>query len=73
MTHDIRTPINGIMGMVEVIKKNRSNQNKVDECLDKIQKASGHLLDLLNDVLDMSKLESGKIQLEQIPFELERR
>ena len=72
MTHDIRTPINGIMGMVEVIKKNCSDQNKVDECLDKIQKASGHLLDLLNDVLDMSKLESGKIQLEQIPFELEK-
>ena len=72
MTHDIRTPINGIMGMAEVIKKNCSDQNKVDECLDKIQKASGHLLDLLNDVLDMSKLESGKIQLEQIPFELEK-
>ena len=72
MTHDIRTPINGIMGMVEVIKKNCSDQNRVDECLDKIQKASGHLLDLLNDVLDMSKLESGKIQLEQIPFELEK-
>ena len=64
MTHDIRTPINGVMGMVEVIKKNRSDQDKVDECLDKIQKASRHLLDLLNDVLDMSKLESGKIQLE---------
>ena len=72
MTHDIRTPINGVMGMVEVIKKNRSDQGKVDECLDKIQKASRHLLDLLNDVLDMSKLESGKIQLEQIPFELEK-
>lgn len=72
MTHDIRTPINGVMGMVEVIKKNRSDQGKVDECLDKIQKASRHLLALLNDVLDMSKLESGKIQLEQIPFELEK-
>lgn len=54
MTHDIRTPNNGIMGMVEVIKKNRSDQNKVDECLDKIQKASGHLLDLLNDVMDIA-------------------
>lgn len=72
MSHDIRTPINGVMGMVEVIKKNRSDQDKVDECLDKIQKASGHLLTLLNDVLDMSKLESGKIQLEQIPFELKK-
>lgn len=72
MSHDIRTPINGVMGMVEVIKKNRSDQEKVDECLEKIQKASGHLLTLLNDVLDMSKLESGKIQLEQIPFELKK-
>ena len=71
MSHDIRTPINGVMGMTEMIKKNRDNDEKVDEYLEKITKASGHLLTLINDVLDMSKLESGKIQLEQIPFCLE--
>lgn len=57
MSHDIRTPINGIMGMLEIIRKNRSDEKKVDDCLNKIHLSSSHLLALINDVLDMSKLE----------------
>ena len=71
MSHDIRTPINGIMGMLEIIRKNRSDEKKVDDCLNKIHLSSSHLLALINDVLDMSKLESGHEDLEQIPFDLQ--
>lgn len=71
MSHDIRTPINGIMGMLEIIRKNRSDEAKVDDCLTKIQLSSSHLLALINDVLDMSKLESGHEELEQVPFDLQ--
>ena len=71
MSHDIRTPINGIMGMLEIIRKNRSDDTRVDDCLNKIQLSSRHLLALINDVLDMSKLEAGHEELEQIPFDLQ--
>ena len=71
MSHDIRTPINGIMGMLEIIRKNRSDEKKVDDCLNKIHLSSSHLLALINDVLDMSKLESGHEDLEQVPFDLQ--
>lgn len=71
MSHDIRTPMNGIMGMADIIRKNIGNTKKTEECLDKIDSASGHLLSLINDVLDMSKLESGKVELENIPFSME--
>ena len=70
MSHDIRTPINGIMGMLSIIQKNREDRATVDRCLEKVQASSQHLLSLINDVLDMSKLESGHIQLEHIPFDL---
>lgn len=70
MSHDIRTPMNGIMGMIGMIRKNINNTKKVEECLSKIDGVSNHLLSLINDVLDMSKLESGKIELENIPFSL---
>ncbi len=60
MSHDVRTPINGIMGMLDIIRKNRQDEAKVDDCLDKINLAASHLLALINDVLDMNKLESGK-------------
>lgn len=70
MSHDIRTPINGIMGMLSIIQKNREDRATVDRCLEKVQASSKHLLSLINDVLDMSKLESGHIQLEHIPFDL---
>ena len=70
MSHDVRTPINGIRGMADIGKKNLSDEKKVSDCLDKITQASDFLLDLVNDVLDMSKLESGEIQLSEEPFDL---
>ena len=54
LSHDVRTPINGILGMLEIIRKNREDGQKVDECLDKMRVSASHLLDLVNDVLDMS-------------------
>ena len=72
MSHDIRTPMNGIMGMVEIIRKNISDVNRVVQCLNNIDAASSHLLSLINDVLDMSKLESGEIELEQAAFSLDK-
>ena len=72
MSHDIRTPINGIMGMVDITRKYRNDPQKLEECLDKIQLSSRHLQELVNDVLDMSKLESEQTVLEQIPFDLEK-
>ena len=70
MSHDIRTPINGIRGMVPMCKKYTGNPEKQEECLDKIMSASSFLLDLVNDVLDMSKLESGRLIMEAKPFSL---
>lgn len=70
MSHDIRTPINGIMGMLEMEEKYADDTKKLAECRKKIRDASGILLDLINEVLDMSKLESGEIVLEHIPFDL---
>ena len=70
MSHDIRTPINGIRGMVEIARHYRGNEEKQEECLDKIMSASGFLLDLVNNVLDMNKLESGEVKLECRPFDV---
>lgn len=70
MSHDIRTPINGIRGMIEVAEKNADNPEKQSECRSKIWTASGYLLELVNDVLDMSKLESGETVLESVPFDI---
>ena len=63
MSHDIRTPMNAILGMTTIAKLNHSDETKVLDCLNKINIAGEHLLMLLNDVLDMSKIESGKIDL----------
>ena len=70
MSHDIRTPINGIMGMLEIIRKNREDHERVDDCLEKIQVSSRHLLALVNDVLDMSKLEAGQASFEAVDFDI---
>lgn len=70
MSHDLRTPINGINGMVEISRHHAGNEEKQEECRQKITSASNFLLDLVNNVLDMSKLESGKIQLEQKQMDL---
>ena len=71
MSHDIRTPINGIMGMLEILRKNENDPEKMEECLDKIQVSADHLLALVNDVLDMNKLENNQIKAENEPFDLE--
>lgn len=63
MSHDIRTPMNAIIGMVTIAGANVDNRDKVLECLRKISLSSKHLLGLINDVLDMSKIESGKLTL----------
>ena len=65
MSHDIRTPMNGIIGMTNVALKSLDNMEKVESCLNKITAASGHLLELINEVLDMSRIESGKIRLKE--------
>lgn len=65
MSHDIRTPMNGIIGMTNIAKSSLDNPKKVKECLDKIDIASGQLLSLINEVLDMSRIESGKISLKE--------
>lgn len=70
MSHDIRTPINGIMGMADIAERNRQDSARVEDCLKKITASSRHLLGLVNDVLDMSRIESGKIQLENDVFNL---
>jgi signal transduction histidine kinase/ActR/RegA family two-component response regulator len=63
MSHDIRTPINGIVGMVNIARKNVDNSVRIEDCLGKISKAADHLLSLINDVLEMSRIESGRIML----------
>lgn len=70
MSHDIRTPMNGIIGMLDVIRKHRDDETRVDDCLNKIQVSSDHLLSLINDVLDMSRLESGEKVIEHVSFDL---
>ena len=70
MSHDIRTPINGICGMINVADYYADNMEKQTECRAKIKKTSHLLLELINEVLDMSKLESDEVVLEEIPFNL---
>lgn len=70
MSHDIRTPINGIIGMLDIARQNRSDAEKVDGCLSKIDISAHYLLTLINDILDLNKLESGKMRFDREPFNL---
>jgi signal transduction histidine kinase len=70
MSHDIRTPINGIMGMTNIAMKNTDDIERVKDCLGKISGAADHLLSLINDVLDMSRIESGKTKVENKPTDM---
>jgi len=70
MSHDIRTPINGIMGMTEIALKNVSDTARVEDCLGKISNSSQHLLSLINDVLDMSRIESGRVTVNSAPMNM---
>lgn len=69
MSHEIRTPLNGIIGMVEVGQRYIEQPERMANCLSKINLSSRHLLTLINDILDMSKIERGKIDLCQEPFD----
>lgn len=68
MSHDIRTPMNAIMGMTDIASAHIDTSEKVQDCLRKISLSSQHLLGLINDVLDMSKIESGKVELRHESF-----
>ena len=70
MSHDIRTPLNGIIGMLDIVERCEDDLDKRDDCRRKVRESAQVLLELINEVLDMNKLESGKIVLEHIPFDL---
>jgi Signal transduction histidine kinase len=71
MSHDIRTPMNAIVGMTDIAGYHIDNKEKVQECLSKIKASSTQLLNLLNNVLDMSEIESRELKLKEIQFDLE--
>ena len=71
MSHDLRTPINGIIGMLEIARTNRTNPEKIDECISKIAVSCDHLMSLVTDVLDMNTMENGEFQLEDESFRLD--
>lgn len=70
VSHDIRTPLNGIIGMTAIAESNLDNREQLVNCLHKIAKSGEHLLSLINEVLDMSHIESGKMELLEEPFDL---
>lgn len=70
MSHDIRTPMNAIMGMTAIAGKYLDDKDRVQDCLAKITTASNHLLNLINEVLDMAKIESGKLNLLEEDFSI---
>ena len=72
MSHDIRTPMNAIIGYVNIAKDESNNEKDLREYLSKIENSSQHLLALINDVLEMSRIESGKMDLEPIPVDLKK-
>lgn len=70
MSHEIRTPMNGIIGMTEIAYTSLNDQEQIKRCLNNIRQSSQYLLALINDILDMSRIESGKIELEHQLFSL---
>lgn len=72
MSHDIRTPMNGIIGMTNIAKNHLYEPEQLKDCLDKVSLASDHLLTLINDILDISKVESGNMILTPAPFSIEQ-
>ncbi len=71
MSHEIRTPMNGIIGMTAIALQQDQSKERIIDCLQKIQSSSDYLLGLINDILDMSKIESGKMKLEPFNFNIE--
>ena len=70
MSHDIRTPINAILGMLDIAEKYHEDYARLDDCAHKIRSAANHLLSLVNDVLDMNRLENGQAKLVEAPADL---
>jgi len=70
MSHDLRTPINGILGMLTIMERSQDDPQKQEECREKIRVSTEHLLSLVNDVLEVSKLESGRPTVVEEPFDL---
>jgi signal transduction histidine kinase/ActR/RegA family two-component response regulator len=70
MSHDIRTPLNGIIGMLKIMDDNEGDQAKYREYMDKINRSAEYLLSIINNVLDIGKMETGEIELEHRPFDL---
>lgn len=70
MSHDIRTPINGILGMIEIADNHPADIEKLRDCRHKIHEAANMLLAMVNDILDMNKLESGRLEPESVPFDI---
>ncbi len=68
MSHDMRTPMNGIIGMTAIAANHLDDRERVADCLRKISESSNHLLSLINDILDMNKIESGKVELHEEEF-----
>ncbi len=68
MSHDIRTPLNAIIGMTTIAKAHLDERERVEDCLEKISLSSRHLLGLINDILDMSRIESGKMSISEESF-----
>lgn len=71
MSHDIRTPLNAVLGMTELAKKRANEPQYVEECLNKISVSGAHLLTLINDILEISKVESGEVALNPVAFSVE--
>lgn len=70
MSHDIRTPMNAIKGFTELAERNIDNRSKVSDYLGKVKSSSNHLLSLINDVLNMSRIESGKVTIDEVPTDI---
>ncbi len=70
MSHDVRTPMNAILGFTDIARKNLDNQERIEDCLNKVNESGQHLLMLINDVLSMSRLESGKVTTNTTPNSL---
>ena len=70
MSHDIRTPMNAILGFTDIALRHKGDEERVDDCLDKIQRAGNHLLALINDILEISRIESGRLELSEAPADI---
>lgn len=70
MSHDIRTPMNAIIGFNEMALKHLDEPERVKDCLNKVNMSSKHLLSIINDVLDMARIESGKVSIEETPVSM---